>query len=94
MREMKEPLGVENQLFSVDAQKKMTNKNVASPFEFLAVIIVGVFGMFLSELASATGSLIDSILGTIITYGAAGWIVVKLLNEILDLIDRFKNKHR
>ena len=91
---MREPLGVENQLFSADEQKKTTNKNIASLFEFLAVIIVGVFGMFLSELASATGSLTDSILSTIITYGAAGWIVVKLLNEILDLIDRFKSKRR
>ncbi len=92
MKEMKEPIGVENQLFSVDAQKRMINKNIASFSEFLAVLIVGLFGIFLSELASATGSLIDSILGTIITYGAAGWIVVKLLNEILDLIDRFKSK--
>ena len=93
-REMKEPLGAENQLFSVDAQKKMTNKSVASFCEFLAIIIVGAFGMFLSELASTTGSFIDSILGTIITYGATGWIMVKLLNEILDLIDRFKNRRR
>ncbi len=37
MREMKEPSEAENQLFSVDAQKKTTDKNVASLFEFLAV---------------------------------------------------------
>ena len=66
------------------------NTNVASYFEFLAVVIVGVFGMLLSELAATTDSLIDSILGTIITYGAAAWIVVRLINEALNLIDRIK----
>ena len=79
-------------LISTERRKGLLNANVASYFEFLAVIIVGVFGMLVSELAATTGSLIDSILGTIITYGAAAWIVVRLINEILNLIDRFKGK--
>ena len=70
--------------------RERINTNVASYFEFLAVVIVGVFGMLVSELAATTDSLIDSILGTIITYGAAAWVVVRLINEALNFIDRIK----
>ena len=70
--------------------RERINTNVASYFEFLAVVIVGVFGMLVSELASTTDSLVDSILRTIITYGAAAWVVVRLINEALNLIDRIK----
>ena len=71
------------------------HKNVKEPaslIELLAAIVIGIFGIFLSELGIETNNIVTSILGFVIQFLAVGWIAAKLINEILDLINRFKKK--
>ena len=71
-------------------------KEDASLIELLAAIIIGIFGMILSEFGIQTDNPISFILGIVIQFSAAGWITMKFLTAvrdfIWDFIDRAKKK--
>ena len=73
-------------------QQGIASKNIASFFELLAVIAIGIFGMFLSQIGLETNNLFDLVIGIFIEVAAAGWIITRFINELLDLINRFRKK--
>ena len=72
-------------------QSEMRN-DAASLIEILAAIAIGVFSMFLVELGNELNNPIFYWCGIIGSISAVGYITVKFIHSLLDLIKDFKKK--
>ena len=73
-------------------QRQGTDNNASALVELLAVIAIGLFGMFLAEVGSMVEDPIFYWSGIVASISAAGYITMKFLTAVWDFIDRFKKK--
>ena len=75
-------------------QDMQNQREATGLIDLLAAIVIAISGMFLSKLGIETDNLLSTVLGYIIQFSAVGYITIKFLNELRDLIKSFRKNDR